>query len=234
MGLNNLKFDGIIAWSKIILEVVSLEKRTKREIFDFLLSNNFKATITMLLSAIAIARFVVFPNYPREICMYAVLISTFADLTLMDYGGIPKLIFKKANFGVGAFLFGIVQILYHVCFLKIMGIDALITLNHAGYIALSLGVLIIPSLLFIMSEKSHIYIIGVMIYSVCILLSMMTIFNCAYMFGNKYIFAAIGIVFFMISDIFILIRECLKDSTFVRKLIWIFYPIGQLMIIISI
>ena len=232
--MNNFKFDVIISSSKKILEVVILYKRTKRDVFDFLLSNNFKFTTTMLLSAVAISKYIIFPCLSTEICMYAVLISTFADLTLMDYGGIPKLIFKKANLGVGAFLFGIVQILYHVCFLKIMGIDALITLNHAGYIALSMGVLIIPSLLFIMSEKSHIYVIGVMIYSVCILLSMMTIFNCAYMFGNKYIFAAIGIVFFMISDIFILIRECVKDSTFVRKLIWIFYPIGQLMIIISI
>lgn len=211
-----------------------MEKRAKREALDFLLSNNFKATVTMLLSVIAIARYVVFSSYSREICLYAVLLSTLADLILMNYSGIPKMILKKANFGVGAFIFGVVQILYHICFLDIMGMNALITLNQAGYVALFIGVLLIPSLLFIMSEKSHIYIIGVMIYSVCILLNMMTIFNCAYMFGNKYIFAAIGIVFFMISDIFILIRDNMKDNTFIRKLIWIFYPIGQFMIIISI
>ena len=72
------------------------------------------------------------------------------------------------------------------------------------------------ALIILLIKICTIYIIGVIIYSVCILLSMMTIFNCSYMFGNKYIFAAIGIVFFMISDIFILIRDCVKDSTFVR------------------
>ena len=211
-----------------------MEKRAKREALDFLLSNNFKSTVTILLSVIAIVRYIVFPSLPRETCMYAILLSTFADLILMNYRGIPKLVFKKANFGVGAFLFGIVQILYHICFLRVMGISALVTLNHAGYVALFIGVLVIPSLLFIMSERNHIYIIGVLIYSICLLFNMMTIFNAAYMLGNRHIFAAIGIVLFMISDIFILIRENMKDSTFIRKLIWIFYPLGQLMIIFGV
>ena len=202
-----------------------MEKRAKREALDILLSNNFKSTVTVLLSVIAIV---------REICMYAILLSTLADLILMNYRGIPKLVFKKANFGIGAFLFGIVQILYHICFLRVMGISALVTLNHAGYIALFIGVLVIPSLLFIMSEKNHIYIIGVLIYSICLLFNMMTIFNAAYMLGNRHIFAAIGIVLFMISDIFILIRENMKDNTFIRKLIWVFYPLGQIMIILGV
>ncbi len=211
-----------------------MEKRAKREALDFLLSNNFKSTVTMLLSVIAIVRYIVFPSLPRETCMYAILLSTFADLILMNYRGIPKLVFKKANFGVGAFLFGIVQILYHICFLRVMEISALVTLNHAGYVALFIGVLVIPSLLFIMSERNHIYIIGVLIYSICLLFNMMTIFNAAYMLGNRHIFAAIGIVLFMVSDMFILIRENMKDSTFVRKLIWIFYPLGQIMIILGV
>ena len=211
-----------------------MEKRAKREALDFLLSNNFKSTVTMLLSVIAIVRYIVFPSLPRETCMCAILLSTLADLVLMNYRGIPKMVFKKANFGVGAFLFGIVQILYHICFLRVMGISALVTLNHAGYVALFIGVLVIPSLLFIMSERNHIYIIGVLIYSICLLFNMMTIFNAAYMLGNRHIFAAIGIVLFMVSDMFILIRENMKDSTFVRKLIWIFYPLGQIMIILGV
>lgn len=211
-----------------------MEKRAKREVLDILLSNNFKSVVTMLLSAVAIIRYVNFPNTSREICMYAILLSTLADLILMNYKGVPKMIFKKANFGVGAFVFGIVQILYHICFLKIMGMNALINLNSAGYAALFIGILTVPSLLFIMSERNHIYTIGVLIYATCLVLNMMAIFNCAYMFGNKYIFAAMGIVLFMISDIFILIRENVKDSAFIRKLIWIFYPLGQLMIILGV
>ena len=211
-----------------------MEKRPKREALDFLLSNNFKSTFTILLSVIAIVRYIVFPDLTREICMYAILMSTFADLILMNYKGLPKMIFRKANFGVGAFLFGIVQILYHICFLKVMGISALVTLNHAGYIVLFIGVLVVPLLLLIMSERSHIYIIGVLMYSICLLFNMMTIFNAAYMLGNRHIFAAIGIVLFMISDIFILIRENMKDNTFIRKLIWVFYPLGQIMIILGV
>ena len=211
-----------------------MEKRAKREALDFLLSNNFKATVTMLLSVIAIARYVIFSSYSREICLYAVLLSTLADLILMNYSGIPKMILKKANFLVGAFLFAIVQILYHICFLKIMGLVTIEELNSGGYTALFIGVITVPLLIFIMSERSHIYVIGILIYAICIVLNMMVIFNCAYVLGGRYIFAVIGIVLFAISDVFILIRENIKDSTFIRKLIWIFYPIGQLMIICSI
>ena len=232
--MNNFKFDVIISSSKKILEVVILYKRTNRDVFDFLLSNNFKFTTTMLLSAVAISKYIIFPCLSTEICMYAVLLSTLADLILMNYKGLPKIVFQKANFGVGAFLFGMVQILYHFCFLKVMGMRALETLNNAGYFALFIGVLVIPSLLFIMSERNHIYIIGVLIYSICLLFNMMTIFNAAYMLGNRHIFAAIGIVLFMVSDMFILIRENMKDSTLVRKLIWIFYPLGQIMIILGV
>lgn len=211
-----------------------MEKRTKREVLGFLLSNNFKATVTMLLTAIAIARYIVSPSYPREICMYAVWLSTLADLILMNYIGIPKAIFKKANFLVGTFLFMIVQILYYICFLKIMGLDTLEKLNLGGYVALFIGVITVPLSIFVVTERCFVYVIGILIYAICIILNMMGIFNCAYMLGGKYIFAVIGIVLFIISDVFILIRENIKDSTFIRKLIWIFYPIGQLMIICSI
>lgn len=211
-----------------------MEKRAKVGTLDFLLSNNFKSVATMLLSFIAVIRCIACPSVPSEICMYAILLSTLADLILMNYKNVPKMLFKKASFGVGAFLFGIVQILYHVCFLKIMGMNALDTLNSGGYMALAIGVFVVPSLLFMMSERSNIYTIGVLIYAACILFSMMTIFNCAYMFGGKHIFAAIGIVLFMISDVFILIRENMKDSAFIRKLIWIFYPLGQILIIFGV
>ena len=40
--------------------------------------------------------------------------------------------------------------------------------------------------------------------------------------------------FFIISDILIMVREMFKDTEIIRKLIWIFYPIGQLMIIFSV
>lgn len=211
-----------------------MEKRAKRDALDFLLSNNFKSTVTILLSLLAIGLYVIFPSVPREICMYAVLLSTVADLILMNYMGVPKLLFRKANFVVGAIIFGIVQILYHICFLKIMDMKVLDNINGAGYFALFLGVLLVPSLIFIMSERSHVYIVSVLVYATCIMLNMVTIFNCAYMLGSNHILAAVGVFLFMVSDMFILIRENVKDSAFIRKLIWIFYPLGQLMIILGV
>lgn len=211
-----------------------MEKRAKRDALDFLLSNNFKSTVTILLSLLAIGLYVIFPSVPREICMYAVLLSTVADLVLMNYVGVPKLLFRKANFVVGAIIFGIVQILYHICFLKIMDMKVLDNINGAGYFALFLGVLLVPSLIFIMSERSHVYIVSVLVYATCIMLNMVTIFNCAYMLGSNHILAAVGVFLFMVSDMFILIRENVKDSAFIRKLIWIFYPLGQLMIILGV
>lgn len=211
-----------------------MEKRANWDALDFLLSNNFKSTVTILLSLLAIWLYVIFPSVPREICMYAVLLSTVADLVLMNYMGVPKLLFRKANFAVGAIIFGIVQILYHICFLKIMDMKVLDNINGAGYFALFLGVLLVPSLIFIMSERSHVYIVSVLVYATCIMLNMVTIFNCAYMLGSNHILAAVGVFLFMVSDMFILIRENVKDSAFIRKLIWIFYPLGQLMIILGV
>ena len=95
-------------------------KRQETARFDFLLSNNFKANCTFFMSLIAIALFVVYPTRARELCMYAILISTLADLVLMDYHNLPGLTFGKKRFYVGMALFGITHVIYMFCFSNII------------------------------------------------------------------------------------------------------------------
>lgn len=203
---------------------------------DFLLTNKFKANFTFCMSLIAIAMFVKYPSREREICMYAILISTIADLVLMDYNNIPGIIFQRKRLYIGMALFCITHFLYIFCFFNILPIDILTT-NDIKYSVFLYSIIMLATVIFslcIASKKSSIFKGAAVIYSMIISAALFCMYMCAEVFGGKYILAAVGITMFLISDMFILIRETVCDTTLVRKLIWIFYPIGQLLIILSI
>ena len=73
-------------------------KGQKGSCFDFLLSNKFKSNATFFMSMVAIALFVAYPTRAREFCMYAILVSTLADLVLMDYNNLPGIVLGEKRF----------------------------------------------------------------------------------------------------------------------------------------
>lgn len=203
---------------------------------DFLLRNKFKASFTfgMLLLAILLCSFN--PTKQRMLCTYGVLFSTLADLILMDYKGIPSKYFNKKRFYIGMAVFGIVHIFYIKSFYSVVAFNTVIISDFAmAYILYVILTAVLTIVSFYLTfKKSNAFKIAVFMYMLIITLDLAIIYCCADIYGGKYIVSAIGIMFFLLSDMFILIRETVSNTNLIKKLIWIFYPIGQLLIIFSI
>lgn len=211
-----------------------MEKRGRLSRLNFLLRTEFKFNFTLIMLMIAFTLFAFKGTKARELCFYAVMASTLGDLALMNYNQIPSQLFKGKHFYIGMISFAIAHIFYHFTFTSIMEQTILTTMNVGSYIVLMFFIFLMPVIAFLPSEKNVIFKYAAFIYAACILFGMLAIFTCMFEFGGKYILSGIGIVLFLISDIFILVREIFKDSELIRKLIWIFYPIGQLLIIFSV
>lgn len=212
-------------------------KRLKELIrLDFMLSNVFKSNCTFLLTLIAIAMFIINPTREQKFCMYAILVSTFADLVLMNYKNIPAFIFGNKYFYFGMAAFAITHIIYISCFSNIV-IQKGMSLDNAN-IALLFAIIIVVFTFYVLIEltkqKSVIFQLASLGYTMVLSLSLVAIYICADLIGKSFILAAIGITMFLASDLMILYRETVKDTNLVRKLIWIFYPIGQILIIFGV
>lgn len=209
--------------------------------FDFLLSNKFKSNVTFFMSMVAIALFAVYPTRARELCMYAILVSTLADLVLMNYNNLPGIVLGKKRFYAGMALFGVTHIIYMFCFSNKMSQNGTFLYTPKVNIAfLIFSIIFVFSLTFsaimlsIAYKKKIYFSIATIIYVFLICFSLFSMYLCAAVLGGKCYLAAIGITFFWISDMLILIRETKKDTPLIRKLIWVFYPIGQMLIVFSV
>lgn len=210
-----------------------MEERKPKLNFDFLLQVKFKFVFTTLMSILAFVLFVINKDQTHVLCLYAVLLSTIGDLLLMNIKNIPNRIFKGKHFYVGMIAFALSHILYFVCFstilasfsaeITIAAFNTMIVFLIMGYVAIILA-----------KNKPSVFLIFVGIYSLIISINIFQISRCAYELGGHYILALIGIILFAISDFLIIVRETRFNKEFVCKLIWVFYPIGQLLIILSI
>lgn len=213
-------------------------ERRKESKFDFMLGNKFKSNVTFFMSVIAIALYVMNPIRARELCMCAILVSTIADLVLMDYKNIATMLFGQKKFYVGMLLFGITHVVYMVCFWGIMlkngAFIHTLEVNIAFYIFCVIYAFSLVFSAFMAHKKSKRFCVATIIYVVLICFALGSIYLCAVIMNGKYYLAAVGITMFWISDMLILIRETRKDTTLIRKLIWVFYPIGQMLIVLSI
>ncbi|MBO5143514.1 MAG: hypothetical protein J6C46_11105 [Clostridia bacterium] len=202
---------------------------------DFLLTNNFKSNCTFLMSLIAIALFIINPTREKNICMYAMLVSTIADLMLMNYKNIPEYLFKSKKLYVGMALFVVTHILYICCFGNhvIKATMAFVNAEIAFFAFILVSMMSIFCWCICTFGSKPLFKIMSLLYMIVILADVLVIYVCSYIHNYEYIYAAIGITFFLISDILILFRETVKDTSTIRKLIWIFYPIGQMLIIFN-
>ena len=203
---------------------------------DFMLTNTFKFNCTVLLSLIAIAMFVINPTSGQKICMCAIFVSTIADLILMDYNNIPSMVFKNKHFYMGMLVFAVTHILYSYCFTKFIMLQDFV-IKDIG-VALPLSVLVMTisvSLWFYLSpKKSKIFKLASFMYMAIINVTLAVIFVCADLFNGTLVYAAIGIAMFLVSDMLILIRETIWNTESIKKAIWIFYPLGQILILCSV
>lgn len=211
-----------------------MENRGKAGKLDFLLRNSFKSSFTFIMLAVAFLLYAFDGSKARELCLYAVFASTIADLFMMNYQNIPSMICRNKHFYIGTVFFAVAHILYHLTFLEVLSENVSEVSNFNNIIFLFISVCLLLIVFCVLLKEKAIFRRAVLVYLACMCLNFVSIANCAAEIGGRYYLALLGIIFFFISDGFILIREIKKDNSFVRKAIWIFYPLAQLLIIFSI
>lgn len=206
------------------------EKFKKSDIF---LTLEFKLMTTIVLSLLAFTGYAKHPDAVHTLAFVAMLFSSLGDLLLMDYLGIPRYYFKGKHFYAGMAAFAISHMFYRQAFRSalpektIWGIGELI----------SFGVLILAVVgiyVFKLKKDSAVFNYATGFYSGIICISLAASINCAIVLGGKYILVMLGVICFIVSDVFILIRETRCDKPIIRKLVWVFYPIAQLLILANV
>lgn len=208
----------------------SLAKRT-----DFLLTNNFKATTTFCMSFVAIFLAIITQSETVSLLASAIVVSTLAALILMNYRNIPDYHFGNDSFYVGMGLFAIVHLLYIKLFMgKLHTTYTIRQMSTSVFLFLCITAYSIAIAFIFSCKKSNVFRYAVIGYVCLICTSMLSMYSCAEAYGGKYIMAAVGITCFFISDFFLFLRETISDTPWVSKLVWVFYPIGQFLIIFSV
>lgn len=205
----------------------------KYDITDIMLRVEFKFVVAAFLLLFAFFMYTKNPDFTHELCLLAMFFSFLGDLLLMDYQNIPSFVFKGKHFYVGAAMFCIAHIIYSQMF------RALIVNKMFWGVGewIALIILVISCILAFfakLKKRSKLFYCIAIVYASIILMNLASAINCAMALGGKYIWALVGVICFVISDLFLLIRETKSDTPLIRKLIWVFYPIAQILIIFNV
>lgn len=206
-----------------------LNQSSKFNLTNILLLDEFKFTMTIFLSAFAFTRYAMFPDRIHELCLLAILFSTLGDLCMMNHMGIPALTFKGKRLYAGVIFFSIAHIFYRQMFRNALSEPISWGIGETICLLLLIAFLVVINLCKLI--KNSIFDMTTGLYTGLIFSNLAAATNCAYHLGDRYVFAFIGVVCFIISDFFLLIRETCKDTPTIRKLVWIFYPLAQILII---
>ncbi len=198
----------------------------------------------MLLLAFCIALSYHF-SYERSLVLCAVIFSFVGDLLLMNFLDIQRILPYPQNFVLGMISFAFAHILYILSFsLRIK--DMLCTSAMAGYItgAFIFTFLIMCTInaIFTSGQKlgeNRKLFIGCLIYAgvlgcnmICV--SGYSLYSCAIVLNKLWFVPSLGIICFLVSDCIIAVREfTLKKEKRTDILIWIFYVLGQTLLILS-
>ena len=205
----------------------------KSNFTDVMLRWEFKFTVTIFLLMLAFTEYTKNPDTVHTLCFWGMGFSTLGDLMLMNYMGVPAQVFKGKQFYAGAASFAIAHIIYRQMFraatpeYKFFDVGDVVTL--ALMITLFMAVYNMK-----FKKKSKLFFGAAGLYTGLILSNLAAAINCAWYQGGWYIAAMIGVVCFIISDVFLFVREAKVDTPFIRKLVWVFYPLAQILIILNV
>lgn len=200
---------------------------------DVLLDREFKFVVTICLSMLAFAIFAKTPDRVHELCLMGMFFSTLGDLCLMDRRGVPSCIFNGKQFYAGMIAFVIAHIYYRQMFRTLTPEPNFFDVGDAITLAIMV-VMFVIAYNTAFKKKSKFFFAASGFYTGIILSSLAAAINCALALGGRYILAMIGVVCFIISDLFLFIREARNDTPFIRKMVWVFYPIAQILIIVNV
>ncbi len=207
-----------------------MKEPRKSNITDVMLRWEFKFVVTIFLLLFAFTEYTKTPDAVHSLCLWGMAFSTVGDLMLMDYMGAPSYIFKGKQFYAGAVSFCIAHMIYRQMFRTL---DPERSIWGAGeWIALAILLALSVLIFFVRFKRRSLAFWGAAgFYTGQIFMHLAAAINCVIALEGRHILALVGVVCFIISDLFLLIREVKKDTPTVRKLIWVFYPIAQILII---
>lgn len=197
-----------------------------------LINNKTKILISISLVVLALGLCIAFPNeFDRRICLIAMLFSFIGDVCLncMPLNKRPhKLLYT------GAFFFMIAHLVYASAYTFLIHNAGKEFITPGAYIAYAImAIIFLVSIVCIYITRTTTkfpMIIVFLLYLTIVSMNFITICSYSYSFGAL---SFIGAASFLISDYIIGIETIFKiKSDTLRKLVWIFYPIGQILILI--
>lgn len=205
----------------------------KYDITDIMLRVEFKFVVAVFLLLFAFSMYTKNPDFTHELCLLAMFFSFLGDVLLMNYQNIPSFVFKGKHFYAGAASFAIAHIIYSQMFRTLILNKMFWGVGEWFSLILLCG-LCVFALVAKLRKRSKLFYGVAIIYACIILMNLASAINCALVLGGRYTWALVGVVSFIISDFFLLIRETKSDTPLIRKLIWVFYPIAQILIIFNV
>lgn len=202
------------------------------KILDFipLISNRTKISISLSLLAFASILFFANNSHTHLLCLIGMAFSFIGDIAL---NSMPLEKRPHSLLYAGALFFIFAHLMYaQAYYARIVTLDhTYLNLGIALAISFVLALVIITAITFIRSKNAvkpmTCTVFGV--YLLVITINFMTI--CSYSYSAKSI-AFIGAISFLISDYIIGIETLFKiKKDVLRKLVWIFYPVGQILIL---
>lgn len=206
---------------------------SKSNITDIMLRWEFKFIVTICLLLLAFTEYTKTPDAVQSLCLWGMAFSTVGDLFLMDYMNVPSYIFKGKQFYAGAASFCVAHMIYRQMFRTLNPAKNIWGLGE--WIALAI-LLVLCVLLFCVrfKKRSPAFWGAAGFYTGQIFMHLAAAINCVIALEGKHTLALVGVVCFIISDFFLLVREVKNDTPVVRKLIWVFYPIAQILVILNV
>ncbi len=195
-----------------------------------IISNRTKLEISTWLLIFSLVLSFVRPGIDSTICFVAMLLSTLGDFSLNSMPlekRPPKLMY------IGAGFFMVAHLLYATAYLQMIRVSSYNFFNSGAIIAIAfIGLLFIVSAICVSVSKNKLGATMLIVFGVYLfIIGINFVTICSYSYSAKAL-SFVGALSFLISDFIIGLETVFKiKSDVLRKLVWIFYPIGQLMIL---
>jgi uncharacterized membrane protein YhhN len=205
-------------------------KRYFERIMDFipLISNRTKLMISASLVGCAFILYFVRPGLDSTLCLIAMIFAFIGDISL---NGMPLEKRPKKLMYIGAGFFMVAHLVYASAFNTLLTTSVFF---NPGAIAGIVFIALMCITLIVCTRKAKEKLSSTMfivfgIYCLIIGINFVTIASYSYTYKS---IAVIGALSFLISDFIIGMETLFKiKNPILRKLVWIFYPLGQFIIL---
>ena len=213
-------------------------KRLKR-LMDYvpLITNETKRILSGSLLIIAIIAFVLRKSEAALLCAIAMFFSLLGDFSLNPPSGKTR---SNKKMYIGAGFFMIAHIIYAIAYCRMIYLSGMKFFNPLALIAVAFMIMFMLICLVCVTHSKHRKSLGIamfFVFGVYVLIiggNFVTIWSYAgNHIGTLQSLCALGALSFLSSDFIIGVETVFKvKNDILRKLVWILYPLGQILIIL--